>query len=159
MVSRKFFKLLNSDQNFTLSSDFTQNCSKVRSCQFRKLRMKWFHENFSRLDWKKQSSDFANSNDFTNNFVFLRKIIFFHAIPLLLQELTDEFAIKIPEDRTVAKQCVAIEVLKRSKPKSRNGVNASFTGVVTSNVKHVQKMSNLQSVNNYERNETKSTHL
>merc|ERR1712029_745223 len=79
--------------------------------------------------------------------------------PLDLSELTDEFAIKIPEDRTVAKRCVAIEVLKRSRPKSRNGVNASFTGVVTSNVKHVQKMSNLQSVNNYERNETKSTHL
>ena len=82
-------------------------------------------------------------------------MMFFHAIPLLLQELTDEFAIKIPEDRMVAKRCVAIEVLKRSRPKSRNGVNASFTGVVTSNVKHVQKMSNLQSVNNYERNEKK----
>ena len=85
--------------------------------------------------------------------------MFFHAIPLLLQELTDEFAIKIPEDRTVAKRCVAIEVLKRSRPKSRNGVNASFTGVVTSNVKHVQKMSNLQSVNNYERNEKKYSSL
>ena len=157
MVSRKFFKLLNSDQNFTLSSDFTQNCSKVRSCQFRKLRMKWFHENFFKLE--KTVQILANSNNFTNNLGFLRKLIFFHAIPLLLQELTDEFAIKIPEDRTVAKQCVAIEVLKRSRPKSRSGVNASFTGVVTSNVKHVQKMSNLQSVNNYERNETKSTHL
>ena len=119
--------------------------------------MKWFHENFSKLE--KTVLIFANSNNFTNNLGFLRKLIFFHAIPLLLQELTDEFAIKIPEDRTVAKQCVAIEVLKRSRPKSRNGVNASFTGVVTSNVKHVQKMSNLQSVNNYERNETKSTHL
>ena len=157
MVSRKFFKLLNSDQNFTFSSDFTQNCSKVRSCQFRKLRMKWFHENFFKLE--KTVQILANSNNFTNNLGFLRKLIFFHVIPLLLQELTDEFAIKIPEDRTVAKRCVAIEVLKRSRPKSRNGVNASFTGVVTSNVKHVQKMSNLQSVNNYERNETKSTHL
>ena len=74
-----------------------------------------------------------------------------------MQELTDEFAIKIPEDRTVAKQCVAIEALKRSRPKSRKGVNASFTGVVTSNVKHVQKMSNLQSVNNYERNKQYSS--
>ena len=112
--------------------------------------MKWFHENFSRSE--KTVQIFANSNGFTNNFGFLRKIMFFHVILLLLQEHTDEFAIKIPEDRTVAKRCVAIEVLKRSRPKSRNGVNASFTGVVTSNVKHVQKMSNLQSVNNYERN-------
>ena len=158
MVSRKFFKLLkNSDQNFTFSSDFTQNFVKWRSRQFRNWRMKWFHENFSWFG--KTVQIFANSSGFTNNLGFLRKIIFFHAIPLLLQELTDEFAIKIPEDRTVAKRCVAIEVLKRSRPKSRNGVNASFTGVVTSNVKHVQKMSNLQSVNNYERNETKSTHL
>ena len=64
-----------------------------------------------------------------------------------LQELMDESATKIPEVRIAAKQCVAIVDGKQFRLKSRNDVNANFIGVATSSVKHVQEMSNLQSVN------------
>ena len=59
----------------------------------------------------------------------------------------DESATKIPEVRIAAKQCVAIVDGKQFRLKSRNDVNVNFIGVATSSVKHVQEMSNLQSVN------------
>ena len=59
----------------------------------------------------------------------------------------EESATKIPEVRIAAKQCVAIADGKQFRLKSRNDVNVNFIGVATSSVKHVQEMSNLQSVN------------
>ena len=84
-------------------------------------------------------------------YIYLLHLSFNHLMIYIcfcfLQELMDESATKIPEVRIAAKQCVAIVDGKQFRLKSRKDVNANFIGVATSSVKHVQEMSNLQSVN------------